>query len=454
MPQQFQLPIQFAFEAEILQQAGRDRGLEYGDACGYHVLPHPARMHRFSQHATWPAPPGTRDLIMRFTPRLALTVLTVIALAGCDKENAPATAAPAPEVKVAEAHVQSVPVVREFVGSVEAYRSVQVRARVEGILEKRHFTEGTDVKKGQLLFTIDPLNYEASLRDAQAQLAQAQANLSNAQAREARYAPLVREDAISKQDYDDAVSQLKQADAQVNSARAGVDRAKLNLGYTRVYATETGRIGQSLVPEGALVGKGDPTLLANIDRLDPIYVTFTVADRDALILRKAVESGEMKAATGETARFLLPDGSEYSRAGRIDFADRRVNPETGTITLRAVLPNSTPPLLPGMYVRVELMAAQRPNAILIPQQAVVKVPTGHIAFVVGGDGKVERRDLVVGEWHKDDWIIEKGVGPGDRVVVEGVQRVQPGMTVKPIPYAPPGRAGPAPAAPAAATPQS
>ncbi len=394
---------------------------------------------------------------MAHLARLVLYIAAALVLAGCEKEQAAPPAPPAPEVKVIEARIQSVPVMREYVGSVEAYRSVQVRARVEGILEKRHFTEGTDVKKGQLLFTIDPLTYQATLRDAQGQLAQAQANLANARAREARYAPLVKEDAISKQDYDDALSQLKQAEAVVSSAKASVDRAKLDLGYTRVYATEAGRIGQSLVPEGALVGKGEPTLLANIDKLDPIYVSFTIPDRDALILRRAVESGEMKAATGETARFLLPDGSEYGKAGRIDFADRRVNPETGTITLRAVLPNSQPPLLPGMFVRVELTAAQRPNAVLIPQQAVVKVPTGHVAFVVGADGKVERRDLVVGEWYKDSWIVEKGIGAGDRVVVEGVQRVQPGMTVKPAPYLPAGSTRPVPtappASPAAAKPQ-
>jgi membrane fusion protein (multidrug efflux system) len=328
------------------------------------------------------------------------------------------------------ARSETVPVVREYVGNVEAYRSVQVRARVEGILERRHFTEGTDVKRGQLPFTIDPLTYEATMRDAEAELARAQANLANARTREARYAPLVKEDAISKQDYDDAVSQLKQAEAAVNAARATLDRAKLNLGYTNVYATEDGRIGQSLVPEGALVGKGEPTLLATIDKLDPIYVSFTIPDRDAIVLRKALQSGEMQASTGEQARFILPDGSEYDEAGRIDFADAKVNPETGTITLRAVLRNSNRPLLPGMFVRVELTAGQRPNTVLIPQKAVVKVPTGHMAWVVTQDNKVERRDLVVGDWHRDAWIIEKGVAPGESVVVDGVQKVQPGMIVR------------------------
>jgi membrane fusion protein (multidrug efflux system) len=367
----------------------------------------------------------------------ALGAALLLSLQGCDRGKGPAhpAQAPAPQVQVAGVTAGSVPVVREYVGTVEAYRSVQVRARVEGILERRHFTEGTDVKKGQLLFSIDPATYEATLRDAQAELARAEANLANARAREARYGPLVEQDAVSKQDYDDALSQLKQAEAQVTSARASVDRAKLNVGYTRVYATEVGRIGTALVPEGALVGKGEPTLLATIDKLDPIYVSFTVPDRDALYLRKALASGAIEASTGDIARFILPDGSEHGQGGRIDFADARVNPETGTIALRAVLKNSQPPLLPGLFVRVELTAGQRPNALLVPQQAVLKVPTGHIAFVVGADGKVERRDLVVGEWHDNQWIVEKGLAAGESVVVEGVQRVQPGMTVKPVPYA-------------------
>jgi membrane fusion protein (multidrug efflux system) len=353
------------------------------------------------------------------------------AITGCGEDkSAAAPQAQAPEVKVVAARSETVPVVREYVGSVEAYRSVQVRARVEGILERRHFTEGTDVKQGQLLYTIDPLTYEATLRDAEAELARAQADLANARTREARYAPLVKEDAISKQDYDDTVSQLKQAQAAVNAAVAKVDRAKLSLGYTRVHATEAGRIGESMVPEGALVGKGEPTLLATIDKLDPIHVSFTIPDRDALSLRKALQSGELEQSSGETARFLLPDGSEYDKGGRIDFADAKVNRETGTITLRAILSNTHKALLPGMFVRVQLTAGQRPNTVLIPQQAVIKVPTGHMAWAVTSDNKVERRDLVVGEWHKEDWIIEKGIAAGERVIVDGVQKVQPGITVR------------------------
>jgi membrane fusion protein (multidrug efflux system) len=385
---------------------------------------------------------------------MSAAALISLLATGCGKKEAAPQAAPLPaEVKVAPARSETVPVLREYVGNVSAYRSVQVRARVEGILEKRHFTEGTKVTAGQLLYSIDPATYEATLRDAQASLAQAEANLSNAKVREARYAPLAKENAISKQDYDDAATQLKQAESSVQAARATLDRAKLNLGYTRIYATEAGRIGTSQVPEGALVGKGEPTLLATIEKLDPIYVIFTMPDRDALILQRAIRSGEIKEQQGDSVRFVLPDGTAFQQAGRIDFSDAQVNRDTGTITLRAVLPNhSQPRLLPGMFVRVELTAGQRPDTILVPQQAVVKVPTGHVAFVVTADDKVERRDLVVGEWIKDDWIVDKGLAAGDRVIVEGVQKAQPGATVKPVPYgaaAPAAQPGAAPAAAAA-----
>jgi membrane fusion protein (multidrug efflux system) len=372
-------------------------------------------------------------------------------LAGCgDKKDAAKAPPPPPEVQVVKARSETVPVRREYVGNVTAYRSVQVRARVEGILEKRHFIEGSDVKPGQLLYTIDPLTYEAQLRDAEADLARAEAQLANARTRESRFAPLVKEEAVSKQDYDDAVTQLKSAEAQVKSARSTLDRSKLNLGYTKVVATESGRIGMSQVPEGALVGKGEPTLLATIDKLDPIYVTFTIPDRDALAFRRLLDSGAIKEAKGDTARFLLPDGTEYKQAGRIDFTDTQINRETGTITLRAVLPNASPRLQPGMFIRVQVTAGERPNTVLVPQRAVVKVPNGHVAYVVSAENKIERRDLVVGEWIKDDWVIEKGLIAGDTVVVDGIQRIQPGMTVRPAPYQP--KPAGAPAAPSAPAP--
>lgn len=384
--------------------------------------------------------------------------LLLVALAGCGEKKEVAKAAPPPpQIGVAAVRAQTVPVLREYVGNVQAYRSVEITARVEGILEQRHFTEGTDVRKGQLLYSIDPAQYVAALKNAEGALANAEAARVNAQARERRLAPLVKEEAISRQEYDDAVAQEKSAQAQVESARANVEAARLNLGYTKVYATEGGRIGQTLVPEGRLVGRGQPTHLATIDRIDPIYVTFTTPDRDALVLRRAIEQGRIRAGEGAgTARFLLPDGSELTGAGRIDFTDAVVNRETGTITQRAVIANPKRVLLPGMFVNVELKVGERPNAVLVPQKAVVKMPNGHIAWVVGPDNKVERRDLVVGEWVQDDWVIEKGLASGERVVVDGLQRVQPGMVVAPVsagaapsPGARPPAAGATPSAPAA-----
>ncbi|WP_332672960.1 efflux RND transporter periplasmic adaptor subunit [Aromatoleum sp.] len=375
-----------------------------------------------------------RDLSQSSTGRRLLLgagiATALLAVAGCKGQDGPARAPPPPEVKVAPVRVASIPYTRNFVGHIAAYRSVEVRARVEGILEKRHYSEGNDVALGQLLYSIDPAPYEATLRDAEAELASARADVANARVREARYGPLVKENAISKQDYDDALAQLRQAEAAVQSAKAKVDRAKLNLGYTKVYATEAGRIGATLVPEGRLVGRGEPTHLATIEKLDPIYVNFTVSDRDLLAFRSDQESGLVKGdQTMLRARILLPDGSAYEQPGKIDFADMRVNEDSGTITARAVVPNPVRRLLPGMFVNVELLAGERPDTLLIPQDAVIKVPNGHMAWVVTPDGKAERRDLVVGQWFGKEWIIDKGLGPDDKVVVEGMQRLAPGMPV-------------------------
>ena len=366
---------------------------------------------------------------------LALPLFVVAALAGCGAEKKEAAKGPPtpPQVGVIPVRSATVPVLREYVGNVAAYRSVEITARVEGILEQRHFTEGTDVKKGQLLYTIDPSQYQQALKNAEGALANAQAGLANARAKAARLEPLVKEEAISRQEYDDAVAAAKSAQAQVDSATANVESAKLNLGYTKVYATESGRIGQTQVPEGRLVGRGQPTLLATIDKIDPIYVTFTMPDRDSIVLRRAIEKGEIRTGAGAgTARFVLPDGSELTDIGRIDFTAAEVNRDTGTITQRAVIGNPRRQLLPGMFVNVELKVGERPNAVVIPQKAVVKLPNSHIAWVVGPDNKVERRDLVVGEWSGEDWIIEKGVAAGERVIVDGVQRVQPGIVVTPV----------------------
>jgi membrane fusion protein (multidrug efflux system) len=365
-----------------------------------------------------------------------LLALALAATACGERKEAAKAPPPPPEVRVVQTRAESVPVLNEYVGRIAAYRSVEVRARVQGIIEKRVFTEGTDVKRGQLLYIIEPVEYEKIVDNAKAALARAAADLASAHARERRLAPLVKEQAISQQDYDDAVTAVKQQDAAVASARATLDRAEIDLGYTKVYANESGRIGQTLVPEGRLVGKDGPTQLATIDRIDQVYVIFTLSDRDALELRRAIEAGRIRAtAEGSNAvRVYLPDGTEYKEGGRIDFSDTQVNPDTGTITTRGVMPNPKRELLPGMFVRVVLNVGQRPNAVLVPQAAVVKTPTGHMVWTVGKDNKVERRDVLMGSWYGDDWIVEKGLGPGDTVVVDGVQRVQPGVTVRASPY--------------------
>jgi membrane fusion protein (multidrug efflux system) len=384
--------------------------------------------------------------VKRVARAALLACIGAAALAACGDRGAPTKAAPPPpEVRVVPVRAETVPLVRQFIGQVQAFRSVEIRARVEGILEKRWYTEGTDVKKGQVLYTIDPAQFVERVRDVEGALAQAQAVEVNARAKASRLEPLVKEDAISKQEYDDAVAQANAAQAQVESARANLQSAKLNLGYTKVVATEDGRIGASQVPEGRLVGRGEPTLLATIDRIDPIYVNFTMSDVDALLFRKAFEQGRLRADKGtNTARIVLPDGTELKDVGRIDFTETTVNPQTGTITLRAVLPNPGRRLLPGMMVTVLLNIGDRPNALLIPQQAVVKVPNGQIAWVVNADNKIERRDLVLGEWVGSDWVVEKGLIAGERVVVDGLQRIQPGITVR--------VAAAAPAAPGAAPP--
>ncbi len=376
-------------------------------------------------------------------PAILCAIGFVVVLAACGKPEPPKPAARPPAlVQVVASRAETVPVIQEHVGRVAAFRSVEVRARVEGILEKRHFVEGSDVRRGQLLYTIDPTPYRTVLNDARAEVARAEANLANARSREQRYAPLVRENAISRQDYDDAVTAVKQNEALLASARGAVERAEINLGYTRVLANESGRIGATLVPEGRLVGKGEATHLATIDRLEPVYVNFTMADRDALIFRRAMSAGEIREADGGSkARVFLPDGTQYDQLGKLDFTESKVDPNTGTISLRAVMPNPGTSLLPGMYVRVEFIAAQRPGTVLVPQKAVLKTPTGHVAWVITRDGKAERRDLVVGTWLRDDWIVEKGLGAGESVVVEGHQRLQPGVPVKVVPWgAPPGAA--------------
>jgi membrane fusion protein (multidrug efflux system) len=385
----------------------------------------------------------------------------VLLLAACGKSEAPPAAAgggmPPPEVGVVVATPGDVGLVTELPGRLEASRVAQVRARAAGILQKRLFREGSDVKAGQALFTIDAAPYAAALQSAQATLARAQANLTQAAALAERYKPLLAANAVSQQEYANAVAAQKQAEADVAAGRAAVQTGRINLNYASVTAPISGRIGRALVTEGALVGQGEATQLAVIQQVDPVYVNFTQSAGEVMKLRRALADGQLQRAGGSEAaivRVVLEDGSEYALPGKLLFSDLTVDPSTGQITLRAEVPNPKGDLLPGLYVRVRLEQAQAANAITLPQQAVTRTQQGDKITVVGADGKLSQRTVKVGAARNNQWIVLEGLKAGEQVMVDGFQKLQmmpPGTPVKAVPWQAPGSAvAPAPAASAAA----
>ena len=403
--------------------------------------------------------------IRRLSPRRLLpvgaAVLLAAALAACGNKNdqaagpgGPGGAMPPPEVGVVTVQPGTVSLSTELPGRLEPSRVAQVRARATGILTKRVFTEGSDVRAGQVLYHIDPAPYQAAQQSAQAQLAQAQASLANASALVARFRPLVAANAVSKQEFDAAVAAEKAAQAQVAAGRAAVRTASINLGYATVTAPISGRIGRSLVTEGALVSAQEGTQLAVIQQTNPLYVNLTQSAGDVLQLRQALQSGQLARSGTNAARvqILLENGQPYAEAGRLLFTDLTVDPGTGQVSLRAEVPNPQQLLLPGMYVRVRLQQAQVENAILLPQQAITRgTPQGDVATVVAADGSFTRRPVTLGEAQGNQWIILGGLQPGEQVMVDGFMKLMPGVkTVKPVPYKPnqaPAQAGQAPAAP-------
>ena len=388
----------------------------------------------------------------------------VLLLAACGKSEAPPAAAgggmPPPEVGVVVATPGDVGLVTELPGRLEASRVAQVRARAAGILQKRLFREGSDVKAGQALFTIDAAPYAAALQSAQATLARAQANLTQAAALAERYKPLLAANAVSQQEYANAVAAQKQAEADVAAGRAAVQTGRINLNYASVTAPISGRIGRALVTEGALVGQGEATQLAVIQQVDPVYVNFTQSAGEVMKLRRALADGQLQRAGGSEAasvRVVLEDGSEYALPGKLLFSDLTVDPSTGQITLRAEVPNPKGDLLPGLYVRVRLEQAQVSNAISLPQQAVTRTQQGDKITVVGADGKLSQRTVKVGAARNNQWIVLEGLKEGEQVMVDGFQKLQmmpPGTPVKAVPWQAPGSAAAAPAAaaPAASAP--
>ena len=395
----------------------------------------------------------------------ALALSALLMLTACGKGEAPAADAggpkmPTPEVGVVVATPGDVGLLVELPGRLEASRVSQVRARAAGILQERLFREGSDVKAGQPLFRIDAAPYKATQLSAEANLARAQANAGQAKALAERYEPLVEANAVSKQEYSNAVAAWKAAEAEVAVARAALTTAGINLGYATVTAPISGRIGRALVTEGALVGQGEATELAMIQQINPMYVNFTQSAGDVLKLRRALEAGLFKRGSGPQAasvRVVLEDGTEFSESGKLLFSDLSVDPTTGQITLRAEVPNPKGALLPGLYVRVRLEQAQVSNAITVPQQAVTRTQQGDSLMVVDGDGKVSTRNVKISAGQNNRWVVLEGLKTGEQVMVDGFQKLQmmpPGTPVKAVPWqppAPPGNAKPAEPASAAAS---
>lgn len=367
------------------------------------------------------------------------SLFSLVLLAGaCGKDDAaraPGKAPPPAEVGVIIVQAQPLTLTRELPGRTSAFRVAEVRARVNGIVQKRLFTEGSDVKMGQSLFQIDPAPYQAALESARAQVARAEATAQSANSLAERYTQLIQTNAISRQEYDDAIAKQKSAVAEVAAARAALKSAQINLDYTVVKAPIAGRIGRSDVTEGAYVQQSTATLLATVQQLDPMYVDLTWSSAELMRLRRSLESGELKSVDGKAkVSVILDDNREYPEPGILQFADVSVDQTTGSVALRALVPNPKTELLPGMFVRARIDEGTKESAILIPQRAVTRDQNGRpIALVVDKAGKVERRQLETDRAVGDSWLVTKGIAPGDQIVIEGLQKAKPGATVKPVP---------------------
>jgi membrane fusion protein (multidrug efflux system) len=361
-----------------------------------------------------------------------------LALAACGKGQQQQQQPPPPEVGVVTAQAQAVPLTRELVGRLSSTRTADVRARVAGVLQKRLYTEGTDVKEGQPLFQIDPAPLKAALNAQEANLASAQATYMNNHVAAERARSVADKGLLSKTDRDNAEAAERTAAAAVKQAQANVESAKINLGYATVTAPISGRAGQQQVTEGALVGQGDATLLTTIDQIDPIYVNFTQAFGDIDTLRAAAAKGSVQLVDQNKAKveLLHGDGSPYGNEGTLDFSDTAVDASTGAVSLRGIVPNPAHVLLPGQYINVRMTLGVLARAWLVSQTAVQRDATGPYVFVVGGDTKVVQKRITADTLHGSDWIVTDGLADGDQIVVSGVQKAKPGTPAKAVPYQP------------------
>ncbi len=367
---------------------------------------------------------------------LPLAAALLLTACGGDKQGAAGAGGgmPPAEVSVVTIAAGKLALTSELPGRLEAVRSSEIRARVAGIVKQRVFREGSDVKAGEVLFRIDPAPFKAAYDSATAAVARAEAVRDQTRAQAERAEALIGKKMISHQDYDLAVANAKQSLADVASAKAAQETARLNLGYATVTAPISGRIGRALVTEGALVGQGEATQLALIQQLDPLYVNFSQSSVEVLKLKRALESGKLKGVGGQAqVTLLLEDGSEYKHKGKLLFSDLSVDPSTGSITLRAEVPNPDHLLLPGMYVRVRLEQAVDSNAITVPQRALQRGPQGSFVMLVK-DGKVAMQPVEVGDAQGDVWIVTSGLTGGEQVIVEGLQKTGPGAPVKAVPF--------------------
>jgi membrane fusion protein (multidrug efflux system) len=379
---------------------------------------------------------GERGQIQR-TAAIALAFLLLAV--SCKNSGTPPGAGRTPEVAVVAVRTQRITLTTELPGRTSAYRVAEIRPQVSGLIQKRLFTEGTDVPAGYLLYQIDPAPFQAVLDNALAALSRAEANLPPVRARAQRFKELLADKSVSQQDYDDADGALKLAEADVKFAKAAVETARINLEYTRINAPIGGRIGRSTITDGAIVTAYQPMPLAVVQQLDPIYVDVTQSTKELLRLQKRLAQGELSTPASAQSKvwLILEDGTAYTHEGTLQFRDISVDPTTATVVLRMVFPNPQGILLPGMFVRTIVEEGTDKNAILVPQQSVMRDPKGQPqVLVVDANGSAQVKMLELDRAIGDQWVVSAGLTPGEQIIVEGAQRVRPGTPVKAVPFTP------------------
>ena len=386
--------------------------------------------------------------------RTPLMCLGLLALAACGgKDRNAQSAPPPPKVGVVTVAPTNEPLTKDLVGRLSPYRSADVRARVAGVLLKRVYDEGSDVKKGQLLFQIDPAPLKAALDAALANLAQARASYTNAKVAADRVRELAPKGYVSRSDLDNALAAERTAAASVQQAQANVQTARINLGYASVTSPIDGRAGKQQVTEGALVGQGGATLLTTVDQIDPLYVNFSLSTAELDQMRRAQADGSVTLSAPDKASvdIGLPDGSRYPQQGTVDFSDTTVNPATGSVDLRATVPNPDHVLLPGMYVTLKARLGEQHKVFLVPQPALQRDTGGAYLMVIGKDGKVERKSVTADQSSGSHWVVTSGLAANDKVIVSGLQKVKEGAPATAEPWTPGQSGTPASGKPPAAS---